>query len=236
MPSRVFRASARVAALSGVAAAMLAAAVCSSPVLAFRSPPLSAALTHTARTDAAATDPARAIELPPLPPGVTQIRFDEFFQTPVGPRGLEYTDAIRGLDGKRVRILGYMARRTSMQWGRFLLTPIPVQMHDAEYGLADDLPPATLLVEMPPRMQTVVSHTPGLMLLTGILRLGNFELPDDRTLNVKLELDPPPASQPAARVAADRPSGAESARPSRIQAVAPAGNTPAAARSDSGRE
>jgi hypothetical protein len=33
-----------------------------------------------------------AQELPPLPKGVAELKFSEFFVNPVGPRGLELTD------------------------------------------------------------------------------------------------------------------------------------------------
>src|SRR5689334_5693118 len=41
-------------------------------------------------------------KLPPLPAGVTELKFGEFFVRPVGPRGLELTDKLLGLDGQRV--------------------------------------------------------------------------------------------------------------------------------------
>jgi hypothetical protein len=143
-----------------------------------------------------------ASPLPPLPAGVTELRFADFYQPP-GRYGLEFTDKLRSLNGRKVRILGYMVRRTTPQFARFLLTPFPVQMHDTEYGLADDLPAATMGVELPRTHRTVVPHTPGPMLLTGTLRLEPVEHADGRVTHVNLVLDPPPnprrvpQSQPA---------------------------------------
>jgi len=51
--------------------------------------------------------------LPLLPPGVSELKFNEFFRQPIGPRGLEYTEKLRSLDGRWIRILGYMARQSA---------------------------------------------------------------------------------------------------------------------------
>src|SRR6188474_3449389 len=71
---------------------------------------------------------AAAEQLPPLPNGVAELKFSEFFVNPVGPRGLELTDKLKELDGKRVRILGYMAAQDERPPGSFLLTPVPVHL------------------------------------------------------------------------------------------------------------
>src|SRR2546427_13184992 len=39
--------------------------------------------------------------VPPLPDGVIELRFNEFFRRPIGPRGVEFTAKIRELDGQR---------------------------------------------------------------------------------------------------------------------------------------
>jgi len=111
--------------------------------------------------------------LPPLPAGVTELKFNEFFVTPVGPRGLELTDKLCRLDGQRVRILGYMVRQEEAPPGGFLLAPFPAQVHEHDNGLADDLPPSTLHVISPSHCEQAVRHTPQLLLLTGTLKVGN---------------------------------------------------------------
>ena len=85
--------------------------------------------------------------IPPLPPGVAELKFTDFFK-PIGPRGLEYTDKVRALAGKKVRLLGYMARQPEPKPGLFLFTPVPLQMNEHEYGLAEDMP-ATLIHVFP---------------------------------------------------------------------------------------
>jgi hypothetical protein len=66
-------------------------------------------LSRTAPVAPASTATAtnQAVTLPPAPPGATDLKFSELFK-PIGPRGLEYSEKVRALDGKKVRILGYM--------------------------------------------------------------------------------------------------------------------------------
>lgn len=131
--------------------------------------------------------------IPPLPAGVSELRFRDFFVQPVGPRGLELTDTLCQLDGKKVRILGYMARQEQPVPGVFLFNAIPVRLNEEHYGLADDLPAATLFVSVPVNRDQVVPYTPQPMLLTGTLSLGNREEADGRISTVRLALDPPEA-------------------------------------------
>lgn len=137
---------------------------------------------------------AASTKLPPLPNGVTELKFSEFFATPVGPRGLILTDKLRSLEGQRVRILGYMAHRDGQPPGAFLFTPFPVQIHDHDNGLAEDFPASAVLVSVPTLREQPVPFVPGLMLLTGTLSLGNRPEPDGRISMVRLELDPPAKS------------------------------------------
>src|SRR5688500_1490472 len=82
--------------------------------------------------------------LPPLPRGVMELKFSEFFVSPVGPRGLAFTEKLLGLDGKRVRIAGYMVEQEKALPGVFLFCALPVQLHDHDSALADDLPAAVV--------------------------------------------------------------------------------------------
>ena len=136
---------------------------------------------------------AAEMQLPPLSADVTELKFNEFFVNPVGPRGLELTAKLRDLEGKRVRILGYMAHREAQPPGVFLLTPFPVQVHDHDNGLAEDFPASVVQVSVPTLRDQPVPFAPGLMLLTGTLSLGNRAEPDGRISLVRMELDPPSA-------------------------------------------
>ena len=133
--------------------------------------------------------------LPPLPSGVSELKFSEFFRQPIGPRGLEYTAKLRRLEGRRIRILGYMTRQTKPVDHCFLLAPVPLTLNEIEYGHADDLPAATLHVFTTEDAPVRTPYTPGPLLLTGTLRLGNRLEADGRTSTVRLQLDPPTAEQ-----------------------------------------
>jgi hypothetical protein len=134
--------------------------------------------------------------VPPQPVAATELKFTEFFVSPIGDRGLTLTDKLRSLDGQRVRVLGYMARQEQPVPGMFLFNAIPVRLNEEHYGLADDLPAATLFVSMPMNRDQVVPHTPGLMLLTGTLSVGNREEADGRISTARLALEMP---EPAAK-------------------------------------
>lgn len=136
--------------------------------------------------------------LPPLPPGVSELKFSDFFRQPIGPRGLEYTDQLRSLEGRRIRILGYMVQQTKPVDRCFLFAPMPVSLNEHEYGHADDLPATALHVLTDEAAPAQTPFTPGPLLLTGKLSLGNRTEADGRISTVRLLLDPPTAEQKAA--------------------------------------
>jgi hypothetical protein len=86
---------------------------------------------------------------------------------------------------------------------QFLLAPLPLQLHEREYGLADDLPPTVVHVDLPPDETGPVTFTPGWLLLTGTLELGPREEANGRVSSIRLRLDPRPA--PGAAPAAAPP-------------------------------
>ena len=139
---------------------------------------------------AAALRQARA-SLPPPPPGVADLDLGEIFD-PIGDRGPSYSARVRALEGRAVRVLGYMVGQDQPVPGTILLAPFPFQLHESEYGLAEDLPPAVVHVLVPDRKDEVVPFTPGLLLLTGQLEVGPREEPDGRISTVRLQLHPPP--------------------------------------------
>lgn len=127
--------------------------------------------------------------LPPLPEGVVDLDFSQFYRRPIGPRGLELTEEMRRLDGQRVRAVGYMVKYSFAEPGTFLLTPFPVQMDDCHYGLADELPPQTLHVTVPERAGKRIPHQRGPLVLFGRLEVGQKAQPDGRDFAVRLVLD-----------------------------------------------
>lgn len=154
--------------------------------------------TNAGTTNALAGIPKRDTPtptLPPLPPDVTELKFADFFKLPIGPLGLEYSDKVQRLDGKRVRISGFMIRQSAPVPWAFLLSPIPATLHESEFGFSEDLPATILHVKIQRNPVPVVPYTPGLMLLTGLLSVGTQEEADGRISSVRLILDPPSTEQ-----------------------------------------
>ena len=135
--------------------------------------------------NAAAQDPGLASG--PAP----ELRFQDFFRSPTGPRGLEISDTLRRADGHSVTQTGYMVQQEMPAVGHFMLTPRPVQMSEHADGDADDLPTATVLVYLDPTQKDwVVTYARGLVALTGQLTVGRHEGPDGRIAWVRLQLGP----------------------------------------------
>jgi hypothetical protein len=131
-------------------------------------------------------------ELPPPVPDVADLKFRDLFRLPVGPRGLEPTALLRSLDGRRVRMVGYMARqdRSRAAPGRLVLAPLPVTLDDEDDSLADDLPVTAVHVLLADaQRQQQLPHMQGLMALTGTLQLGARAEPDGRRSMLRLLLD-----------------------------------------------
>ena len=118
-----------------------------------------------------------------------ELRFRDFFSMPVGPEGLQLSDRLRSAYGQTVRLVGYMVKQERTQAGSFLLSPRPVQMTEHADGEADDLPPATVLVELDTaQTDWVVPHVRGLVEISGQLRVGRYEGRDGRISWVRLQL------------------------------------------------
>ena len=121
---------------------------------------------------------------------ITELNLRGFYKFPVGPRGLEPTKELLSLNDKRVRVTGYMVKEEEPTAGLFMLAPIPVSMAEKEDGPADDLPPATLFVHIPPADKNKpITYRPGKWQLTGILKLGNQEEANGRVSYTRLILD-----------------------------------------------
>jgi hypothetical protein len=119
------------------------------------------------------------------------LRLQDFFQMPVGPKGLAINPALTRLQGRQVRMTGYVVQQEVATLGGFLLTPRPVQMSQHADGEADDLPPATVFVRLDPTQQEwAVAHARGLVQVTGTLDVGRFEELDGRVSWFRLQIDP----------------------------------------------
>ncbi|MEO6296728.1 MAG: hypothetical protein ABIO74_06460 [Dokdonella sp.] len=128
------------------------------------------------------------------PAGVSELKFQDVFKLPIGPKGLEPTDRFLGLDGKRVRIVGYMVKQDSSTQDGFLFSPLPVLLGDEDESLADDLPPSTLRIELPIAHGLPIHFVAGLLQLTGVLHVGMYaDAESGRATPARLTLDARPA-------------------------------------------
>jgi hypothetical protein len=139
--------------------------------------------------------------LPPLAEGVSELRFQDFFKPVVGDRGLEYSEKLLKLDGRRVRIAGFMVREQLRADGVFMLTPWPSRVENDGFCLNEDFPPATLHV-LVPGSTAPVPYRPGLVVLTGVLTVKPAAMPDGRNCVAALTLEgelPTTASAPSTK-------------------------------------
>lgn len=172
---------------------------------------------------------------PPLPDGVADLSFEDFYKMPIGPRGMEFTDKIKALNGKRVRLAGFQVvemvgvcnsepnagspvrrARASLEAsvpGRLLLGPTPESVNVNHYGLCEDLPPQIVAVTVSELFGQIVPQHPGPLLLTGVLDLGNRQEPDGRISAIRLALDPNPAIKTSSTPLPAQPVTAASTQP-----------------------
>jgi len=130
-----------------------------------------------------------AAALPPAPEGVTDLAFADFYG-PIGDRGLEYSEKLRGLAGRRVRLVGYMVREQERAPGLYRLAAWPVVVETQGLCTNDDTPPNTAYVIVPNAAQQTSAWQPGRLVLTGVLEFGPRAERDGRNSFVRLLLDP----------------------------------------------
>jgi hypothetical protein len=131
-------------------------------------------------------------ELPPPPEGVLELKFRELFRMPVGPRGLEPSDALLSANGKRVRLIGFMVREEAGAHDGFLMTSVPVATSDEDEGLADDLPPAMVRIIYAAPKRHAIPYLPGLLQISGTLHLqSHLDSASQRISAIQLEPDGP---------------------------------------------
>jgi hypothetical protein len=121
---------------------------------------------------------------------VTELRFRDFYASPVGPMGLQISHTLQQADGQAVRLVGYMVQQDNAAPGRFMLAQRPVQMSEHADGEADDLPPSTVMVYLDPTQQDwVVPHVRGLVAVSGTLSVRRVEAGDGRVSWVRLQMN-----------------------------------------------
>lgn len=136
-----------------------------------------------------------AVPATPAATAYSDLRFSEFFKLPIGPRGFEISPKLQSLNGKPVRIAGYMARQdgeTAVP-GLFILSPIPVTLGDEDESFADDLPASILYVHLKPGDRAYfVKHMSGLIGVHGTLEIGSSPEIDGRVSFVRLRINGEP--------------------------------------------
>jgi|KBSSwiStaDraftv2_1062776.scaffolds.fasta_scaffold02522_16 hypothetical protein len=132
------------------------------------------------------------------PGGAITLSFCDFYQMPIGAKGLQPTDQLQRLRGQTVRIVGYMVHEENPTPGLFMLASQPVSLADIEDGPADDLPATMITAHMPEAdAQQILPYRPGLWELTGKLDIDNREERNGRVSFVRLLLDKSPSTKPA---------------------------------------
>jgi len=134
--------------------------------------------------------------------GIPSLNFRDFFKLPIGPRGLEPTEKLKALAGRRIGIVGFMVRQSIPTSDFFVLSPLPVSLGDEDETLADDLPASVIFVHVQPSRETPLFHFPGVLRVSGILNLGAYEESDGHVSSVRLHLDAESSRALAARQSA----------------------------------
>jgi hypothetical protein len=135
--------------------------------------------------------PTAALGNGPVTDSIADLDFASFYRRPVGPAGLQFSDRLRALDGRQVRLVGHMVVQEAAVPGRFLLSPVPMRLSEHADGDAVDLPPSTVTVMLDPTHADRRIHPlPGALALIGRLDLGRQEGPDGKVSWIRLHLAP----------------------------------------------
>ena len=133
-------------------------------------------------------------DLGPPPAGVAELKFRDIFKMPVGDQGLEPSAKLLALDGRHVRIVGFMIHQQPEPTSSFLLSPLPAAISDEDEPLADDLAPSVVAVSVPGAADRAIPLLPGLIQISGVLHVGpSLDAASGRVSSVQILLDTKPA-------------------------------------------
>jgi hypothetical protein len=143
---------------------------------------LAFALGVDARVDAAPKRTREAAltlhpKCPPAALSVPTIDFAELYR--FGSRAPEPTEKLLGLQGKRVKVVGFMALLERPVRGGLYLAPYPSQSDESGAGRGD-VPPTSILVLPSLAAGKEVAFVSGALEVTGILDFGNRESDGER--------------------------------------------------------
>lgn len=148
----------------------------------------------TGKQAAVRTDPA-ALNVQPVPVSEQElaayqsIGFDEIFVKPAGPKGMEFTEKARSLDGHKVQVKGYMVRYPHPDPKRFIFNSSQMVLNFAEYRLADSLPPEAIHVITEVPEGKAYSYFKEEIILLGTIEYGPQTEMDGRVSHIRLRLD-----------------------------------------------
>lgn len=108
---------------------------------------------------------------------------------------LEPSARATSLNGKRVRMVGFMAQMEMPPRGAFYLVPRPLHVDEAGGGTAD-LPPQSVLVVSRSVAGQAVPFIPGALEVSGVLEIGNRADEHGHVSAIRLILDSEPLSNP----------------------------------------
>lgn len=124
------------------------------------------------------------------PKGTQELKFQDMFQMPVGPKGIEASERLSKLDGQRVRMVGFMVRSSEPRLSGFILAPMPVEISDEDEAEADDIPFNAVLVRLPASFAETIPNLAGLLQISGVLRVASTQDGDSsRIFALSIDLD-----------------------------------------------
>ncbi|BDI30702.1 hypothetical protein CCAX7_27530 [Capsulimonas corticalis] len=119
----------------------------------------------------------------------TVLKFQDFYETKNGT--LDFSDKLRSLNGKHVRITGFMAHMEDAPLGAFYVCPHPT-FCDEEGGGSADLPPDAVRVIVRGAKGRTVEFVPRPVLVTGVLQVGPQEDEKGDISRIRIILDQAP--------------------------------------------
>lgn len=126
--------------------------------------------------------------------GTQELKFQDMFQMPVGPKGIQASERLLSLDGQRVRMVGFMVRSSQPRSTAFILAPMPVEISDEDEAEADDIPFNAVLVKLSTPAQQPIPNLDGLLKVSGVLRVASIaDTESSRIFSVTIDLDQAPS-------------------------------------------
>ena len=119
---------------------------------------------------------------------ITNLAFADFFDIDQGK--LIPSEKLLKLKGKRVRLIGFMAKLENPPPGAFYLCEHPI-FGDEEGGGTADLPPESVLVLMSSYDNQTVPFLAGALEITGTLEYGRKESPNKQVSFIRVIVDKP---------------------------------------------